>query len=545
MTTVPPGAESGGVPRRALFRTTATIEEEFRRLLCSRCRLLFGLALAITVVMIAAAQLVTEQGNAFLASLGLGGYEWAFDGMHVVSFALAFASLFIGDPSARRLQDTVLVTVSFNFVVGLFSMGGTLDPDYPPALGASLMLFVPAAVIPWKTKYQAWLGFLTVVAFVLVHTLGYSLSPVGAEYWAEAGGMEAFREDLLITTIGLIILAGTSVLVTSRLYSLRTTAQKAKRLGSYELKDELGEGGMGTVYLAQHALMVRPAAIKVLRVGEQDGLSAMMRFEREVQLSSNLTHPNTITIFDYGRSADDTFYYAMEYLDGLDLQELVDRYGPMPANRVAYLLAQVCGSLSEAHSLGIVHRDLKPSNIFLTSRGGICDFVKVLDFGIAKQLHVKETGQVTRTGMVVGTPSYLAPESVLEGEEIDGRLDIYCLGGIAYWLLTGHPPFTDTSPLAIIASHLHTQPEPPSDFAEDPVPEQLDRIVLRCLEKQPADRFQTARDLLEALESVPFEMRWTAQKAKEWWDLHHPCESPVASISPLAAPTEAQAPASA
>jgi serine/threonine-protein kinase len=526
VTTVPSEAGTGGVPKTALFRTSATLEQEFRDLLLRRSRLIFVLGLAISVVMIGVARLVIVQPNLFLESLGLARAEWAFDALHLLSFALALASTFVGNPTAERLEGTVLATIALNVVVGHFSMGGTLDPDYPPALGAALMLFVPAAVIPWRTRYQIWLGVVTVLAFVLAHALAYSLSSWGASYWAAAGGTEAFRDSLVITSLGLAILAGTSVLVTDTLYSMRKRTQQARILGSYLVRREIGRGGMGRVYVAQHAMMVRPAAVKVLDRGGGLTEEALARFEREVQLSSRLTHPNTITIYDYGRAADNTFYYAMELLEGQDLEKLVRQYGPVPAERAGYLLMQVCGSLAEAHDRGIVHRDLKPSNIFVTNQGCICDFVKVLDFGIAKQLEVEGEGEITRAGFVVGTPMYMAPESALCPERVDARTDIYSLGAVAYWMLTGKPPFTEDSPLAIIASHLRSIPIPPSELAEEEVPPALDAVVLRCLEKEPEDRFASARELKHALGRITYGQPWTAERAGQWWVTHRPEEAP-------------------
>lgn len=298
------------------------------------------------------------------------------------------------------------------------------------------------------------------------------------------------------------------------------TRDQPRRLGNYVIERQLGKGGMGQVFLAWHTVIRRPCAVKILHASQGEQQTAVARFEREVQLSAALTHPNTITIHDYGRTEDDQFYYVMEYLAGLDLQELIERFGPVPPARAAFILAQALGSLSEAHSRGIIHRDIKPSNIFLTHRGGLHDFVKVLDFGIAKQIDLDQAAGLTATGMVVGSPRYIAPEAVYGAEKIDGRADIYSLGAVAYWILTGKPPFTSASSIELIVEHVKTIPQRPSEVSENPIPPELDEIVMKCLEKKPEDRFQTAAEMDEALRAIDFDDAWTEGKAREWWELH-------------------------
>jgi serine/threonine-protein kinase len=255
---------------------------------------------------------------------------------------------------------------------------------------------------------------------------------------------------------------------------------------------------------------------------QSDHPAAVARFVREVRLSASLTHPNTITIFDFGRTAGDTFYYAMEYLEGLDLQRLVDRFGPMPADRVVYILSQICGSLAEAHARGIVHRDIKPSNIFITHRGGLYDFVKVLDFGLAREVKGASDSGLTKTGMVFGTPRYIAPESVYGANKADARSDLYNLGGVAYWMLTGTHLFGGSSSLDLIIDHVKTIPQHPKEVSELPIPDELDALVMKCLEKDPADRFQTAEALKEALLAAPLPERWSQTRARDWWAPHAP-----------------------
>jgi serine/threonine-protein kinase len=247
---------------------------------------------------------------------------------------------------------------------------------------------------------------------------------------------------------------------------------------------------------------------------------AIARFEREVQLSATLTHPNTITIYDFGQSEDATFYYVMEYLGGMDLQRVVEKFGPVPPHRAAFILRQVCGSLAEAHSRGIIHRDLKPSNIFLTERGGLHDFVKVLDFGLAKRMAPEpDDVQLTQVGSVFGTPLFMAPETAAD-MTVDHRADQYSVGCVAYWMLAGRPPFEGTSPYDVIAKHLKVPPRPPSDYSEFVNAKALDSIVIKCLEKKPADRFADMEEVRAALEAVGFEEPWDGASAREWWKLH-------------------------
>ncbi len=277
---------------------------------------------------------------------------------------------------------------------------------------------------------------------------------------------------------------------------------------------------MGQVFKAQHALIRRPTAVKVMQASGEEGQAALARFEREVQLSATLTHPNTITIYDFGRTPDNRFYYVMEYLEGLDLQKLVERFGPVRPARAVFILKQACSALAEAHDRGIVHRDIKPSNIFLTQRGGFFDYVKVLDFGLAKQVTADDATGITKAGIAVGTPRYISPEAIKGEEMLDGRSDLYCLGAVAYWMITGKPPFEAQSSVELLIEHVKATPLKPSEAVEAGVPPELDAIVMRCLEKQPDDRFQSAAELEYALGAFDLGEPWDFQRAREWWSLH-------------------------
>jgi serine/threonine-protein kinase len=305
-------------------------------------------------------------------------------------------------------------------------------------------------------------------------------------------------------------------------YNLGAEVKRARELGSYSLEEKLGQGGMGEVWRARHRMLARPAAIKLIRpsLAGGNGVSAeaVRRFEREAQVIAQLRSPHTVNLFDFGIAADGAFYYAMELLDGLDSDSMIRRFGPMPAERVIYLLRQVCHSLSEAQSYGLVHRDIKPANIFLCRYGEEYDFVKVLDFGIVGTVRggEKASPMHTRDNSPPGTPAFMAPEQAM-GPELDGRADIYATGCVAYWLLTGQFVFTAETPMGLILKHAQTPPPAPSTRASVPLPAGLDELVLACLAKEPADRPQSARELSLRLGEIEGADGWTQERARDWW----------------------------
>jgi len=298
--------------------------------------------------------------------------------------------------------------------------------------------------------------------------------------------------------------------------SLRYEVFQAKQLGQYHLKELIGSGGMGDVYLAEHQLMKRPCAIKVIRPEKAGDARVLARFEREVRATARLSHWNTVEIFDYGRSADGTFYYVMEYLPGLTLAQLVGRHGPLPAARVVHLMMQACDALSEAHHQGLIHRDIKPANIFAAYRGGVYDVAKLLDFGLAKPLADAGSVTLTQEGAITGSPLFMPPEQATGEVEIDARSDIYALGAVMYFLLTGQPPFTGDRPLKVMIAHAHDEVVPPRQIRPD-IPDDLEQVVLRCLAKQPAARYQDAGSLRQALADCGAAGAWTRESAARWW----------------------------
>ena len=311
-------------------------------------------------------------------------------------------------------------------------------------------------------------------------------------------------------------------------FGLGREVSRARELGSYRLVERLGEGGMGEVWRAEHRLLARAAAIKLVRpslVADPLGAEsdeARRRFEREAQVIASLRSPHTIELFDFGVADDGTFYYAMELLDGLDADALIRRTGPVPPERAIYMLQQVCHSLSEAHSRGLVHRDIKPANIFLCRYGEDHDFVKVLDFGIVKAVEGSADTGLTVQDAIHGTPAFIAPEQALGGSTIDGRADIYATGCVGYWLLTGELVFTADTPMGIVMNHVRAAPVPPSARTELPIPSALDQLVLSCLAKDPAERPQTARELSQRLAAIKSASPWTEDDARIWWASHEP-----------------------
>jgi serine/threonine-protein kinase len=292
---------------------------------------------------------------------------------------------------------------------------------------------------------------------------------------------------------------------------------------------------MGEVWRARHRLLARPAAIKLIRplaAPSMIGSEAVSRFEREAQAIASLRSPHTVDLFDFGIADDGTFYYVMELLDGLDAEKIVNRFGPMPAGRVIHVIRQVCHSLSEAESISLVHRDIKPANIMLCRYGEDYDFVKVLDFGIAKAIGAPANAEamptiaaLTAEHVVRGTPAFIAPEQVLGGHPVDHRADIYGIGCLAYWLLTGQLVFTGETPMQLLVRHAQATPDPPSARTELPIPKELDAIVLACLAKDPADRPQSARELAARLDALPVRSEWTPELARAWWETHQPAVS--------------------
>jgi len=290
-------------------------------------------------------------------------------------------------------------------------------------------------------------------------------------------------------------------------------------MGQYTLVRQIGEGGMGEVYLARHAMLRRPTAIKLLRP-DRTSEQTILRFEREVQQTSRLQHPNTVQIFDFGRTPGGTFYFAMECLIGMGLDKLVAEVGPLPESRVIYILQQVCGSLNEAHGLGLVHRDIKPENIYLCRTGGVFDVAKVLDFGLVMDRGSSDGIKLSGAGAILGTPQYMAPEAFTNPGAVDARSDLYALGAVGYFLLTGRPPFDGQTVVELFQQQTKEKPRPPSEVVDLPILPDVDRVILACLEKDPMRRPKSANALSRELEWCRSFGEWNRDKARYWWREH-------------------------
>jgi tRNA A-37 threonylcarbamoyl transferase component Bud32 len=363
----------------------------------------------------------------------------------------------------------------------------------------------------WIPKYQ--FGVATKMDYDEAYA---SLNPVRYSFYT-------LIAILAVVMAGLI---GATQAATSMRQRAREAELKANKLGQYTLGEKLGEGGMGEVYKATHAMLRRPTAIKLLR--SQDSDQAIQRFEREVQITSQLTHPNTISIFDYGRTENGTFYYVMEYLAGLSLDRLVMQAGPLPEARTIHLLRQVCESLREAHLQGLVHRDIKPANIMICQRGGIYDFVKVLDFGLVKDVSSSQNVKLTAASTVTGTPQYLSPEAIQHPDHTDSRSDIYAVGAVGYFMLTGTPVFEGNKPLEVLQKHLSDPVELPSERLKRPIANDIEQVIVRCLDKSREKR-PYIDELLAELNSCKDSHTWGNAEAEQWWNSQVGITLPAAS----------------
>ncbi|HEU4386221.1 MAG TPA: serine/threonine protein kinase [Blastocatellia bacterium] len=370
------------------------------------------------------------------------------------------------------------------------------------------------------TGYRDYRGVPSVAAWTWIPEYGFGVA-------TRIDVAEAYRQ-LYVLRMVFWTLFGVSLAASVLMFAFMTIAERhrietqravieARKLGQYSLEEKLGSGGMGTVYRAKHALLRRSTAVKLLNIDKISD-TAIARFEREVQLTSQLNHPNTIAIYDFGRTPEGIFFYAMEFLDGIDLEDLIFRYGAQPEGRVISILQQMCGSLAEAHGIGLIHRDIKPANIILNRRGGQYDVVKVLDFGLVKSLKDDDSeARLTAAGSLAGTPLYLSPEAIERPDSADARSDIYAIGAVGYYLLTGTPVFKGSTIVEICLHHVQTPPETPSQRLGRPVSAQLESVILKCLAKKPQDRPQTASELADELAGCEASAGWSREDAQAWW----------------------------
>jgi len=402
-------------------------------------------------------------------------------------------------------------TVATASAIGLAAIYGSpvQRPELSTIMGVILFIVLRAIVIPSTGPRTFFLSTVSVIPAIYGAYACHAKEAV-AEYTLPL----ALYPALTAVWAGLGVTAAT--LASRVIFGLRKRASEAQKLGQYTLGEKIGEGGMGAVYRASHAMMKREVAIKLLPPDKAGG-EASKRFEREVQLTSRLSSPNTIAVYDYGRTPAGIFYYVMEYIDGFSLEDLVEKFGPLPAGRVIHLTRQICAALAEAHSIGLIHRDIKPANVAVCERAGVYDVVKVLDFGLVKELGT-DAGSTT-TAALTGTPLYLSPEAIKSPGSVDARSDLYAVGGVAYYLLTGTHVFSGETIVEVCSHHLHTAPEPPSKRAEN-VPRDLEAVILKCLAKPPADRYADANALADALAACDAAEDWSDDLSEEWWKLH-------------------------
>jgi eukaryotic-like serine/threonine-protein kinase len=416
----------------------------------------------------------------------------------------------------RTLEVGLIMLATVVFSAACFYVPMPVGADTMVAWGltfvVSIVLMVRAALVPSTARFTLGIGL---VAGAIVVSTSQAI-------WTPQVPSVAGEPKHVATGFSLVLMSGyvaLSGVLSHVLHGLQTRVRRAMQLGQYTLEEKIGEGGMGTVYRARHAMLRRPTAIKLLR---QDKTSeeAILRFELEVQQTSRLTHPNTVAIYDFGRTPDGVFYYAMEYLDGASLEELVELDGPQPAARVIHLLAQACEALAEAHDAGLIHRDIKPANIVVCERGGVPDVVKVVDFGLVKDIAAPKAAGLSLTTTITGTPMYLAPESITAPADVDGRTDLYALGCVGYFLMTGEPVFEGKTVVEVCGHHMHVAPMPPSERLGEAIDADLERVVLRCLEKAQDDRPQSAQALHDELMACNAAGHWSRASARAWWQNH-------------------------
>jgi len=459
---------------------------------------------------------------------------------------------------ARRLRPQVILELS-SFYVVLYALAlsalrhGFVWPASEPLRSWSpiaVLLVMYGALVPARP------------ARVLTTCALAALTDPLALYLAQKANERPEPQYVVLLLISPAAGVGLAYLSSKLLYGLTEHITRARAVGSYRLEKRLGIGGMGEVWKAQHHMLARPAAIKLIRPrilssqGPEEAKRLLKLFEREAQITASLYSPHTIQLFDYGVTQDGTFYYVMELLDGFDLQTLVEKFGKQPPERAAYLLAQACDSLHEAHMHQLVHRDLKPANIFACRYGGELDFVKVLDFGLVMDRRPTEE-ELDDPGLI-GTPAIMAPEMVRFNTPVDQRADIYALGCVAYWLLTRQRVFEAQNRADMLIMHAHQRPVPPSKRVGISVPKEFEELILQCLAKNPDKRPQSARELGDRLRELGLHYGWNRARREEWWRDHsplpeepkparpsskRPAAAPVAP--PAASPSPAPAPATA
>ncbi len=494
-------------------------------------RLLLSMVTGAMLVAAAAAllrSLALDQGSTALGlallAIGMG----AAISLLAALKSLSLSQLRVIEVAVFAMAGTYLAVHGYHSLLALLVRG---DPGLMlSGWNWNLMLFLLLTVTYGITIPSTWQRALLMV-------LPLSLAPL-LTGWVlrarhpELGDLVRQLDDPGWWINGTVVLSVGAVLAVFSAYVVDRffhTAFEARLATMYDLEEKIGHGGMGEVWRARHQTLARPAAVKLIReemIATGDKASAsriLQRFKREAKATAALRSPHTVEIYDFGVARDGTFFYAMEYLDGLDLETMVERFGPLPAERVVYLLRQACDSLADAHLSQLTHRDVKPANIYACHLGISYDYVKLLDFGLVSSTAAEDASlQLTADDTTSGTPAYMAPEMAVGKDEVDGRADLYALGCVGYWLLTGKQVFEGDTPVAVLVEHVKTPPVPPSQRTEIEVPADLERVILKCLEKDPANRYQGAEELSAALAACQMPGCWDSARAKDWWNLHLP-----------------------
>ena len=472
--------------------------------------------------------------------MGMGGLElaWPMPGNLIAGLGIAISAVVVWFARMRGQDRENLLRIGLAFQIVTACLVSYLL-NFKPAIGTSgvswlcLIILLYPSIVPSTPR-------TTVLAGLVVA----SMDPLWL--WVAHLRGETFTHDPFVLTwhfLPTYISVALAAVPAKIIIGLGRQVNKARELGAYQLGELIGRGGMGEVYQARHRFLARPAAIKLIRpeslTGAGGGGVAIQRFRREAQAAASLRSPHTISLYDFGVTDDNVFYYVMELLEGVDFETLVRRFGPAPAGRTVFLLRHACHSLGEAHARGLVHRDIKPSNIHACRLGLNVDFVKVLDFGLVKTKfgNSHEDTLLTSPDVTTGTPAFMAPEMALGEATVDHRVDIYALGCVGYWLLTGRLVFEADTAVKMMLQHIQAEPLAPSRATELEVPPELDAILLDCLAKDPAKRPSSVLEVARRLDEVPLREPWTKERMEAWWERHIPAAAPVTALrqdTPLA-----------
>ena len=504
-------------------------DEELRRLLRGRLLLVHVLALALIVLLAAMIRLtppaeqegIVQPRESFFwgrlaaqfAEAAIGTFAlWRFSAMTLRSLRLWELAFLVTYAAAAGLNRFEALAAPIEGIAGSVPALEIGFSDLTSLQGFIILILAYGVLIPNTSRRSVLVvAVLTAVPLAII-----PVAAIANPMLREGRVLGLFVQSTLCLTFPAAIALFAAARATALQRRAFEAERRAEQVGQYTLKRKLGEGSMGEVWLAEHRLLKRPCAVKFIHpeLAAQPAIAA--RFAREVQAVTALTHPNTVRVYDYGRAADGSFYYVMEYLDGPTLEELVRLAGPLPPGRVVYLLRQLCGALTEAHAAGLVHRDLKPGNVIVATLGGQRDVAKLLDFGLVQDLSGAVDGQLTQIGTVLGTPNYMSPEQAAGESAVDARSDVYGLGALAFFALIGRPPFQGKTFGQLLAAHRSEPPPLLTDLRPD-VPTDLSAVVARCLAKDPADRFPSAAAIDRELAECGCAADWTVERAAEWW----------------------------